>query len=292
MKKNTIILAGLFIVLLIVAYVVMQKPGEQSASSASSGFLASIDSASVDKLEIKTPTSFLVLEKQGADWHIIQPVNFKANQATVAQTLHQLKNIEVKSVVSSKPEKHSVFQVDQNGTEIKVYEKGAEKLAFILGKMAASYTESYARRLNSDEVILVQGAYGYIFTRPVKEWRDKTINACPRETIKEVYYQFDDTTFSIAFKDSIWYVGKEKAQQTVVENILSSLSNFQADDFIDSTISPKIMATILLNNNRIQFSFNKTTNKYAVLSSQSPQWFVLEPYRANQVLKRKKEIVE
>jgi hypothetical protein len=292
MKKNIYILTGLFIVLLIVALLVLQKPGEQSASSASSGLFAAIDSGLVDKMEIKTPSSSIVLEKRGAEWSIVQPINYKANQTNIGQILHQLKNLEVKSTVSTKPEKHSVFQVDHTGTEVKVYEKGAEKISFILGKMAASYTESYARKINSNDVLLVEGTYSYSFNRPVKDWRDRTIFTTPKESIKEVRYQYGDTTFSIVFKDSLWYIGKDKAQPSVVDGILSSLSNLQADDFIDSTISPKMMATVLYAGTQIRFSWNKPLNKYSAQSSQSSQWFILESWKANQILKRKKEIVE
>jgi hypothetical protein len=292
MKKNTFILIGLFVVLLVAAFLVLQKPGEQSASSVSSGLLAAIDSVSVDKIEIKTQTSSLVLEKRGAEWFITQPINFKANQTTVEQIIHQLKNLEVKSTVSSKPEKQSVFQVDQTGTEIKVYEKGAEKISFVLGKMATSYTESYARKLNSTDVLLVEGAQGYMFSRPVKEWRDKTIFRTQRENIKEIQYQYGDTTFMLALKDSTWLIGKEKTQQSPVAGLLSSLSNVQADDFIDSTFSSKVTAAVTYAGVQIRFSLIQAMNKYAVQTSLSTQWYIMEPGKVNQILKRKKEIID
>jgi len=295
MKKNTLILCGLFVLLLIIAFLVLQKPGEQSASSASSGSLFTIDSLSVNKIAIKTQTSSLLLEKRGIEWFVAQPINYKADQANIGALISQIKNFEIKGNVSNKPEKHSVFQVDQAGTQVKVYEKGTEKAAFILGKMSASYTESYVRKLNSpdsNDVLLIEGASNYMFTRAVKDWRDKTIFTASKEGIKEIQYQYGDTTFAVAFKDSAWFVGKDKAQQSVVDGILSSLANFQADDFIDSAISPKIMSTIAYCGAQLRFSFDKTSNKYLVQSSNSPQWFVLDQWKANQVLKRKKEIVE
>ena len=244
MKKNTITLIGLFVILLIAAFFVLQKPGERSANTASTGLLFTIDSLLVDKIEINTPASSLVLEKRGVEWFVAKPINYKADQANACQIIHQIKNLEIKDVISNIPEKQSVFQVDQTGIQIKVYEKGSEKAAFVLGKMAASYLESYARRLNSNDVLVVEGASSYMFDRSIKEWRDKTIFTTPKENIKEVRYQYGDTTFNIAFSDSAWFIGKDKAQQSVVEGVLSSLSNLQADDFIDSTISPKITALI------------------------------------------------
>jgi len=292
MKRNTFILAGLFVILLIIAFLVLQKPGEQSVTSVSAGLLFTVDSISVDKLEIRTPAFSLVLEKRGIEWFVAQPVNYKADQANIGKIIHQIKNLEIKNIVSNKPEKQSVFQVDQTGTQVTVYEKGTEKASFILGKMAASYSESYVRRLNSNDVFIIEGASSYLFNRPIKDWRDKTILTTPKENIKEVRYQYGDTTFNITFSDSAWFAGKDKAQQSVAEGILSSLSNLQADDFIDSTVSPKLTAMITYAGTQLRFSFDKIVNKYYVQSSGSSQWFVLEPWKANQILKRKKEIVE
>jgi hypothetical protein len=292
MKRNTFILAGLFVLLLLIAFLVMQKPGEQSVNSASPGLLLKVDSLSVDKIEIKTPASSLVLEKRGVEWFVAQPVNYKADQANVGQIIHQIKNLEIKNIVSSKPEKHSVFQVDQTGTQVTVCEKGIEKASFILGKMAGSYSESYARRVNTNDVFIVEGASSYMFNRPVKDWRDKTILTVPKEGIKDIRYQYGDTTFNITLNDTAWFAGKDKVQQSVMDGILSSLSNLQADDFIDSTVSPKVTAMIAYAGAQIRFSFNKTMNKYYVQSSNVPQWFVMEQWKANQILKRKKEILE
>ena len=292
MKKNTYVLIGLFAVLLIIAFLVLQKPGEQSASSSSAGLLFNIDSVSVDKIDVKSPSSSLVVEKRGAEWFITRPITYRANQGNIGQIIHQIKSLEIKSTISTRAEKHNVFQVDQTGTQITVYEKGIEKASFILGKMAASYTESYARRLNSDDVVIVEGAYSYNFNRPVKDWRDKSILALPKESIKEIQYQYGDTVFSLAFKDSIWFIGKERTRQTTVNGILSTISNLQADDFADSVLTQKITAAIKVAGVQLRFSFGKKVNKYYVQSSISPQWFVLEQWKASQILKRKKEIIE
>lgn len=294
MKKNINILIGLFILLLVVAFLVLQKPGEQSASSASVGQMVHIDSALVDKIELKTQTTFIELEKRGTEWFVVQPIAYKADQANIERVIHQLKTMEIKTIISSKPEKHNVFQVDSTGLQVKVYKQGTEKEAFVIGKMAESYSESYARKLHSNDVLLVEGAYSYMFNRPAKDWRDKTIFITPKENIKEIKYQYGDTTFTIALKDSVWMIGTDKAQQSVIEGLISSLSNVQADDFIDSMLTPipKISVAISYGGTQIRFSFNKSTNKYVVQSSNSPQWFIMEQWRTNQILKRKKDLVE
>ncbi len=251
-----------------------------------------IDSLAVDKITIKTPASSIQLEKRGTEWFVAQPVNYRADQSAVGQIIHQVKTLEIKTIVSSKPDKQSVFQVDQTGTQVSLFEKGAEKASFILGKMGGSYSESYARKVNSNDVYTVDGVSGYMFDRPVKDWRDKTILTVPKENIRTIQYQYGDTIFTVSLSDSLWMVGKEKVQQPVIDGLLTALSNIQADDFIDSTLAPKMTASIAYAGAQVRFSLDKSTGKYFVQSSTSPQWYVVEQWKAGQLLKRKKDLVE
>ena len=292
MTRNTILLSGLLVVLLIVAVLVMQKPGERSSSGETGVVFAPIDSLAVDRIEIKGLGNSLILQKKGVEWYLQSPVTYRADQSAVARCLHDTKILEVKNVVSNKPEKHSMFQVDSMGTLITIFEKGAEKVAFVLGKPTSTYSEMYARRSGSNDVLILSGASPSVFSRPAKEWRDKTILSTVRDLIKEIRYQYGDTTFVLAFKDSAWTIGKDSTQESVVNNLLSSLSNVQADDFIDTLMQrpPKITAQIAYAGTQLSFFFLKQGEKYLVQSSASPQWFEMLSWRANEILKRKQDL--
>jgi hypothetical protein len=294
MTRNTYALLGILAVLVIVTYLVMQKPGERSSSGDTEGELITLDSLAVNKVEITSPTESVVLEKKGVEWYLTKPLSYRADQSSVGSLLHQCKNLDVKSIVSDKPEKQSLFKVDSTGTVVKIFENDAEKASFVIGKPGSSYLETYARRTNSNNVALVSGALSYVFNRPVKEWRDRTILSVPQERIKEVKFQYGDTTFTLAWKDSSWTVGKDSTQDFVVKSLLSSLSTLQADDFVDTLItpSPKITAQLSYAGAQVSFSYVKKGDKYLVRSSSSPQWFEMQSWRANQVLKRKKDLVK
>jgi hypothetical protein len=294
MNRNTVLLLGLLAALVVIAYVVMQKPGEKSSSGESGESFVSVDSLAVDKIEIKSPAMRVVLEKKGVEWFVQHPVSYRADQSGVAGLIHETKLLEVKSTVSSKPEKHSVFQVDSTGTFITIYEKGAEKASFIIGKTGSSYSEAYARRAVSDDVVSISGGSPTTFNKVVKEWRDRTIAAPTRDAIKDVRYQYGDTVFVLAFKDSTWLVGKDSTQDWVVNNLISSLSNVQADDFLDTLIArpSKPSAQISYAGTQITFFYVKEGDKYYVQCSSTPQWFEMQSWRANQILKRKKDIIK
>ncbi len=294
MKRNTVTLIALLVVLLVVAYVVMQKPGEQSSSGSGTPLLT-IDSVAVDRLDIQSSKSHIVLEKRGAEWYLKEPIDYLADQANVGTLIHDVKNLEIKNVVSSKPEKFMVFQVDSaSGTLFSIFEKGTKKDSIIIGKIGSSYTDLYVRRLPSNDVDAVDASILYQVNRGAKEWRDKSIMKTPKENIKEIKYQYGDTTFTLAYQDSVWMIGKNIVKTDDVNGILGSLSNLQADDFIDTTLypTPKINALVSYAGNQLRFSFLKTQNKYAVQNSNSPQWFVVETWKANSILKRKRDLVK
>ena len=294
MTRNTYVLLGVLGVLVILAYFVMQKPGERSSSGENGEMLISFDSLAVDRIEIKSPTANVVLQKKGVEWFVESPVSYKADQSNVASLIHSSKTLQVSNIVSNKPDKHSVFQVDSTGTLVKMLQNGAEKASFILGKSGSSYSELYARRTATNDVALVIGASPYVFSRPVKDWRDRTILSVPREQIKEIRYQYGDTTFVLAFRDSAWTIGKDSTQEGVVTTLLSSLSNVVTDDFVDtlSTRPTKPTAQISFAGTQLTFFYVKGSEKYLVQSSASPQWFEMQSWHANQLLMRKKDILK
>jgi hypothetical protein len=291
MKKNTLILAGAFLALLILAFLVMEKPGERSVAVDAGRKLMTIDSAAVDKVELRSPSTTLVLEKKGTEWFLQQPVVYRADQTTVAQFIQQLKDMSVKSVVSSQPDKHAMFQVDSTGTVVTVHERGAERASIFVGKMGGGVTDLYARLAGSDEVVLASGASSHHFTRPLKDWRDKTVLTTPKDLINEVRFQYGDTTFALQLRDSVWMIGRDSTQEWSVESFLSSLSNLQADDFVDTPPSPlpAIVGTITVGDAQVRFHRHHDSGRYFVQTSASPQWFEVYSWRGDQVLKRKKD---
>jgi hypothetical protein len=293
MNKNTYILGGLLIVLVLLALLVLQKPGEQSSGDASK-VIFKIDSSAIDKIELKTPALSITLEKRGAEWFVTQPIAYKASHENVAQMLSQVKAMESKGLITNKPEKFAAFEVNNAGTQVRISAKGTEQAAFVLGKMGSTYLEMYARTLSSNDVLLVTGVFGFTFNRPLKEWRDKTIFKTAHESINEIAYRYGDTTFVLSLNNGEWFIGGAKAKKSAVEDIIGQLSNLRCSDFVDTDVTPapKTIAIISYANVQVQLAFDKPSGKYFVQASNSPQRYVMEPWQANQVLKRKRELLD
>jgi hypothetical protein len=111
--------------------------------------------------------------------------------------------------------------------------------------------------------------------------------------VKAISYQYGDTSFTLQFRDSLWTVDGAQANEATVRGILSAVSHYLADDFLDSlSAAPgRPVAILTMGGNQVRFYINKATGKYAVQTSQDAQWFEIQSWKAEQVLKRKKELL-
>ena len=293
MNKNTLFLLGFVGVLVVVTFVLMQRPGERSSSPSDSNPAVRIDSAGVDKITIHSPALLLTLVKQGAEWRIEAPVAARANQDAVGTLLREANTSLISAMVSDKIEKHFLFQVDSTGTIIRFFTKGVESAGLVIGKPGPSYGDVYARATNSHEVLLINGAIALSARKSLKDWRDRTITAIPREDIKEIQFQYGDTTFTVLWQDSLWLVGGKPANEAAVNSLLGSLSQLQADEFLDALpVKSSLVATLTFAGAHLRFLQTKASESFAVQSSSSLQLFELQNWHGQQLLKRKKDLLK
>jgi hypothetical protein len=293
MKRSALVMVGLILVLAGGAWLVMQRPGESSRGADAEQMLVTYDSAAVDRLVISSAHGTVVLEQQAGRWMLKEPIAYPADPVAVTTAIGKGRSIVMASLVSSNSAKQSLFQLDSTGTLVRIFERGTEKAVFRVGKPSTSYQETYVRAEGSDDVYLTRDRLSQVFSKAVREWRDRTIFKGDPQAITDVGYRFGDTTFVLAFKDSIWRVDGLSAAQSAIPPLLNALANLQGDEFIDTAVTApmKPTASIAIGGMEIRFFEVKGTPKFLVQSSASPQWFELQQYRAQQVLKRKFDLL-
>lgn len=292
MKRSTLYSITLLVALAIGAYLALHREGEMSSTGSSGKMLVDYDSSSVDKLEISNPSHSVVLEKRGGVWMLTSPIEYEADEAAATAAVGRGRRIELSNLISDNPDKQDLFQVDSTGTHVRVYANGTLKASFYVGKAGSSYSETYVRLDGSNDVQLARDVLSSIYNKQPKDWRDKTIFKADEGSIKNVKFQYGDTTFTLSQPDSMWLVDKDSANQSAVKSLLTTVSHLQTDEFVDSMQSspPKISAIITVGGTQLRF-YKNADSKYLVQSSDSPQWFEMQGYRTTNLLKRKKDFL-
>lgn len=292
MKRSTLVLTAILIVLILATLLVMQRPGEQSTRAGMGTQLIALDSSAVDRLEITSTGGRVVLAREGGTWMLTEPVRYKADQNAVGAAVSQAGRMTITALTSSNPQKQGVFQVDSTATLLKVFEKETEKAAVRIGKTGPTYTQTYVRREGSNDVYLVDGPMSWTFVKPAKDWRDRAVFSAARDSVTVVRFQYGDTTFVLERRDSVWLVDGTAIEQSRVDGLLSSLSSFTADDFVDTPLAAamKPVGMLTVDGTQIVFLPHPTSGKYYVRTSHSPQVFEVSGWKAGQLLKRKPDL--
>ncbi len=292
MNRTTVSLIIILVLMGVATFLVLRRPGETSTPETPGRPLFDYDSSAVDRIELRNSGGTITLEKINGTWMITSPGEHRADSSVVTAMVNQGKHIELKALLSTNPEKQSVFAVDSTAPLVKISENGAERAAFRVGKVSTSYTETYVRPEGTNDVYLANGFLSGIFNRQLKDLRDRTIFRADRELIKSVGYQYGDTTFTVAFQDSLWRVGSDPANDAVVNGVLSGLANLQADDVIDTAFTPpRLAAVITVLGTQLRFHFDPKKGIHYVQTSESPRWYTCQGWRVFQLLKRKKDFV-
>jgi len=314
MKKSNLILIISFVVLLAIALLYLMPSGEREATYSLDKVNIKFDSAGITKIEIKKSEAnkSVTLELVDTKWKITSPVNYPADASSAQRIVDGAAKFKISSLISSNPEKQKQFQVDDSsGTQITVTEKSGKSTTLILGKSGPTYSETYIRLPKSMDVYLAEGFDSYSLNKNVKDWRDRTIYKAERDSIKEISVSMNvvdskkksssTETYSLMKDSSKWILPGDSLDNNKVNSFVSSLSNFRCDDFFDSavtfsemqgTVKVKSITTAGMEETSLMFfPVMPDSQKYFVRSSTTSQLFEISKYMANNVLKKKSDIV-
>lgn len=225
----------------------------------------SIGTYGINKLEIKTPTDLIAIEKSlDLDWKLTKPVNIYADQDTVKNFIEKIKSLEIEDFVSDKPDDLSVYGLKDPVFEISVTKEQDKELAkFYVGNKLPDGTKCYVKRVGEDPVYTVPTAEFYDrIDNPLLSFRDRLVCDFNRDLAKKVVIEKPDRTFICEItnkKDAEgqfqWELSKPVqtvADTNAVNQIIWDLSFLKADCYI--TKAPKDLSAFGLNDPRIKVS--------------------------------------
>jgi hypothetical protein len=136
MKINkTYILLGVFVLLVLTAYLITHEGGEKTTSYEIEGEkLFELDSALIDKIEIEQGVKKIVLNKMAVEWRITSPIDYNAYQQFINSMLSDLKNYTLESIVSDNPDKKETYGFnDSIVVKISIYQGNELMGSFLVG---------------------------------------------------------------------------------------------------------------------------------------------------------------
>lgn len=298
-KKTTYILAAIFLVLIIIAYLMADK-GEKTTSykKLDKQFFV-IDSASVDKVELETAGKKTSLVKSGIEWRLYEPVDYAVTSNFVQQLISDLKNYKLESIVSTNAENKANFGfVDSSTIKISVYQNGTLAGTFLIGAAGKGASQTYIKKIDNDEIFLADGFLRNNFMKTNSDWRSKLIISIPKPMVKAVEFISDKESYKVG-KDSTgkYFVGKDSVNSFTWDGILNLLNDFNTQGFKDTTLGTDIKPSNVIkvdwgkNTDFNFYSVPTDSNKYLLKVTDIKQIFEVDKGFLTVAIKSKKEIL-
>ncbi|OHC15831.1 MAG: hypothetical protein A3K25_11190, partial [Planctomycetes bacterium RIFOXYB12_FULL_42_10] len=219
----------------------------------------------INKLEIKTPTDLVAIEKSlELDWKITKPINIYADQDTVKNFIEKIKVLEIEDFVSDKPTDLSVYGLKDPVFEISVTKEEDKELAkFYVGNKLPDGTKCYVKRVGEEPVYTVPTAEFYDKIENVLlTFRDRLVIDFDKDLAKKLVIEKPDRTFVCDItnkKDEegqiLWELSKPVqtiADTNVINQIIWDLSFFKAENYV--TKAPKDLKAFGLDDPGIKVS--------------------------------------
>lgn len=293
-RKLLYILAGLTVLLVIT--LIFRIPGQKSTLRES---LVKADTSEVSRIII-TPRAGagnpFEFAREGSKWIIRQgDITSRPSAGTVESILSELISLKPQSLAGKGDSKLKEFELtDSLATRIKLLNKKGKVLADLMtggftyrqiqnpygGGYGGNNIEgtSYVRLYGEDEIYAVDGFFSLSFRGEFNDWRDRSFLRFKKEDLTRITFVTPaDTGYTLARKDSVWYVGDQEADSANTAGYISSLSFINGQNFRDNykpDSSPLYQADIEGNNMlRLNVKCYKDTasGKFVLNSSLFPE---------------------
>ncbi|MBI4538708.1 MAG: DUF4340 domain-containing protein [Gemmatimonadetes bacterium] len=215
-----------------ITYFVRTLAGGES-SSALGDALQRVNVESVQEMRITGTTDTIVLSRDGASWKVN---GHRADTASVGRLWSALSGTRVGDVVAENPTNHARLGVAADSAwTVEVRTAAGDTTRFLVGKAGPVYPSLYARMPDGDRVHLVTGDLRNVITRPLSDWRDKTIVRLDTAAVHQILIERDGKRYALQRADSTWSVDGEPADLAPVRDLLSELADLQAYGFPPDT---------------------------------------------------------
>ena len=233
-NKQPLVLGGTLVVLLGIAW--LAGVFERNPSNIRVPEL-NLPTDEVTQITIVLPDTDLLLEKQGTQWFVREPVNMPADSVTVARILNELGDLSLTARVTSNPDRYQVYGIDSTASTVTLtWPDGFEEI--VISRQGRDYTSIYVR-LGEDPNVYSTDSRVTVNQDP-ERWRDRMVVNTDNSPVTSATVFRQGSSYEVSMIDGAWMIDDQPADSMQVANWLRRFAPLNADGFIDD-LPPQIL---------------------------------------------------
>ena len=234
--QTTAILAAVLIALGAFYYVYELRLGpERERAEGRKGRVFTADLADVTELELKRAGDTLRVRREQDGWAMQAPVAARGDRGKIEETLTTLVMARSDREIAAAPADLAEFGLDRPAVEATLRLKDGRQLGLVLGTKNPTGVWVYAREAGKPAVFLVSDSVLRDATRPVAEFRDKTLLAFDQGAVTGFEIVLPDDTLAVEKAEAGWKLVRPRAlpgDADTVREFLDKLDGARVAEFV------------------------------------------------------------
>jgi uncharacterized protein DUF4340 len=231
--------AALAVVLLLVGgfyyvYEVRWAP-EREKTESRKGRVFSAEPADVTAVELKRRDDTVQAARAGEAWELKAPVQARANRAGLEEMLTTVLTAKMDREIEADPKALADFGLDKPAADVTMTLKDGKTVGLTLGGKSPTGVWVYAREHGKPAVFVVSDGVLRETTKPVAEFRDRTILAFERKDVSGIDVVVDGQTLAATHADNAWKMTRPvtlPADGEAVADLLEKLAAAKVKEFV------------------------------------------------------------
>ena len=199
------------------------------------GRVFTVEAADVTTLELKRPDETVTLKRDGDVWRLTSPITARGNRGTVDETLTTVLTAKVDREIEAKPGSLTDFGLEKPAAQVLLTLKDGKQLGLDLGAKSPTGVWVYAREQGKPAVFVLGDSVLRDATRPVVDFRDRTILAFERRDVTGVDIATDAETIAIEPVADKWRITRPvtlPADTAEMNDLLEKLATAKVKEFV------------------------------------------------------------
>ena len=233
--QTTAVLAVILVALGAFYYVYEIRMGpEREKTEGRKGRVFTVEPADVAEVDLKRTDSTVKLKREGDGWQLLEPVKARGDRGAVDETVTSIVTARMDREIDADPKALADFGLDRPAAEATLRLKDGKQLGLILGAKSPTGVWVYAREAGKPAVFVVGDSVLRDATRPVAEFRDKTVIAFDQKDVTGVEIDTRDEKIALEQADGRWKMTKPRplpADGDTVRGFLEKLQSARVKEF-------------------------------------------------------------
>ena len=234
--QSTAILAVVLLALGAFYYVYEIRLGpEREKTEGRKGRVFTAEPADVTEVDIKRTDGVVKLKRDGEAWQILEPVKGRGDRGSIDETVTSVVTARMDREIEAAPKALADFGLDKPAAEITAKLKDGKSLGLLLGAKSPTGVWVYAREADKPAVFVVGESVLRDTTRPVADFRDKTVLAFDQKDVTGLEIVTRDDTIAVEQADGRWRLTRPRAlpaDADTIRDFLDKLRGARVKEFV------------------------------------------------------------